>query len=138
MSPVCRRYIACAERPYIRRFKHFLKLLDFVNDALDIHKLSIAKPSLQPITNVAPPTRICYHGFLFLDDVAVDGFASSARIPSEVEPGEAGSAFVVAPDEAERPEFRCAKLNLLTRRQTMKYQDELANQSSFHAQQQAS
>jgi len=41
MSPVCSRHIACAERPDIRCFEHLLKLLDFVNDALDIHKHTV-------------------------------------------------------------------------------------------------
>jgi len=51
----------------------------------------------------------------------------------EVEPCRAGSAFVLAPDASRDQKSGCAKLKLLTRRQTMKYQDELANQSSFHA-----
>jgi hypothetical protein len=50
MSAVRSRYIACAEWPYVRRFKHLLQLPDFVNDALDIHKHSIANPGLPPTT----------------------------------------------------------------------------------------
>jgi hypothetical protein len=31
------RDVTCGERPDIGRFKHFLKLLNVVNDALDVH-----------------------------------------------------------------------------------------------------
>jgi hypothetical protein len=31
------RDVACAEWPNIRRFKHFLYLLNLVNDALNVH-----------------------------------------------------------------------------------------------------
>jgi hypothetical protein len=31
------RDVACAEWPNIRRFEHFLKLLDVANDALNVH-----------------------------------------------------------------------------------------------------
>jgi hypothetical protein len=31
------RDVACGERPDIGRFKHFLQLLNIVNDALDVH-----------------------------------------------------------------------------------------------------
>jgi hypothetical protein len=34
---VRRRDIACAEWPYIRRFEHFLQLLDVVDDAFNVH-----------------------------------------------------------------------------------------------------
>ena len=33
------RDVTCSERPNIGRFKHFLQLLDVVNDALNIHAL---------------------------------------------------------------------------------------------------
>jgi hypothetical protein len=34
---ICSRDVAWAEWPYIRRFEHFLKLLDVVNDAFNVH-----------------------------------------------------------------------------------------------------
>jgi hypothetical protein len=37
-----RRDVACAEWPYIRRFEHFLYLLDLVNDAFNVHSVSIS------------------------------------------------------------------------------------------------
>jgi hypothetical protein len=33
------RDVTCGERPDIGRFKHFLQLLNIVNDALDVHAL---------------------------------------------------------------------------------------------------
>ncbi|MHB8218080.1 MAG: hypothetical protein ACYDDS_18560 [Candidatus Sulfotelmatobacter sp.] len=37
MSSIRRRDVACAEWPDIRRFEHFLKLLNIVNDAFHVH-----------------------------------------------------------------------------------------------------
>ena len=37
--------VACAERPNVRRFEHFLKLLDVVNDAFNVHFVSISSMS---------------------------------------------------------------------------------------------
>jgi hypothetical protein len=34
---ICSREVACGEWPYIRRFEHFLQLLDIVNDAFNVH-----------------------------------------------------------------------------------------------------
>ena len=34
---ICSRNVAWTEWPYIRRFVHFLKLLDVVNDAFNVH-----------------------------------------------------------------------------------------------------
>jgi hypothetical protein len=39
------RDVACAEWPRIRRFEHFLDLLDFVNDAFNVHSVSISNIS---------------------------------------------------------------------------------------------
>jgi hypothetical protein len=33
--------VACAERPDIRRFEHFLQLLNIVDDAFNVHSVSI-------------------------------------------------------------------------------------------------
>jgi len=38
--------IAWAEWPYIRRFEHFLQLLDVVNDAFNVHSVSISNMSV--------------------------------------------------------------------------------------------
>jgi hypothetical protein len=37
MPSIRRRDVACAEWPDIRRFEHFLQLLDLVNDAFNVH-----------------------------------------------------------------------------------------------------
>ena len=37
MPSIRSRQVACAEWPDIRRFEHFLQLLDIVNDAFNIH-----------------------------------------------------------------------------------------------------
>jgi hypothetical protein len=37
MSAIGSRDVGCAEWPNIRRFEHLLKLLDVVNDALNVH-----------------------------------------------------------------------------------------------------
>jgi hypothetical protein len=37
------RKVACAERPNIRRFEHFLQLPDFVNDAFNVHASQSSK-----------------------------------------------------------------------------------------------
>jgi hypothetical protein len=34
---ICSRDVACAEWSNVRRFEHFLKLLDVVNDAFNVH-----------------------------------------------------------------------------------------------------
>jgi hypothetical protein len=36
------RDVACAERSNVRRFEHFLQLLDIVNDAFNVHSVSIS------------------------------------------------------------------------------------------------
>jgi hypothetical protein len=77
MPPVCSGYITCAEWPYIRRFEHFLKLLDFINDALDIHRHSIANPGLQPITN-----GLHRHGEL--KKVESEGMAAPKLTPDQI------------------------------------------------------
>jgi hypothetical protein len=41
---------SCGKRPNIRRFEHFLQLLDVVNDAFNIHASQYPLP--------APPTRV--------------------------------------------------------------------------------
>jgi hypothetical protein len=38
-----RRDVACAEWPNIRRFEHFLYLLDLVNDAFNVHASQSSK-----------------------------------------------------------------------------------------------
>ena len=37
MASIRGRDVACAEWPDIRRFEHFFKLLDFVNNAFNVH-----------------------------------------------------------------------------------------------------
>jgi len=39
------RDVACAERPNIRRFEHFLQLFDVVNSAFNVHSVSISNTS---------------------------------------------------------------------------------------------
>jgi len=41
------RDVAWAERPYIRRFEHFLKLLDVVNDAFNVHASQSSSRNVQ-------------------------------------------------------------------------------------------
>jgi hypothetical protein len=41
-----RRDVACAEWPNIRCFEHFLELLDVVNDAFNVHSVSISSMSM--------------------------------------------------------------------------------------------
>jgi len=40
------RNVACAEWPYIRRVEHFLKLLDLVNDAFNVHVSQSSTPKI--------------------------------------------------------------------------------------------
>jgi hypothetical protein len=48
---------------------------------------------------IAPPEGApVYHGFVVLDDVAVDGFTLGKITDFEVEPCMEGNAFVIAPD----------------------------------------
>ncbi len=42
MSAIRSRDVAWAEWPYIRRFEHFLELLDVVNDAFNVHSVPIS------------------------------------------------------------------------------------------------
>jgi hypothetical protein len=35
--------VACAERPNVRRFEHFLKLLNLVDDAFNVHASQSSK-----------------------------------------------------------------------------------------------
>jgi hypothetical protein len=37
MPSIGSRDVTCGERPDIRRFEHFLQLLNVVNDALNVH-----------------------------------------------------------------------------------------------------
>ena len=37
VPPIGSRDVACAERSNIRRFEHFLQLLDVVDDAFNVH-----------------------------------------------------------------------------------------------------
>ena len=39
---ICSRDVACAERPNVRRFEHFLQLLDLIDDALNVHPVPIS------------------------------------------------------------------------------------------------
>jgi hypothetical protein len=43
VSPIRSREVACAERPNIRRFEHFLELLNLVNDAFNVHASQSSK-----------------------------------------------------------------------------------------------
>jgi hypothetical protein len=42
---ICSRDIACAEWSDVRRFEHFLQLLDVVNDPFNVHSVSISNIS---------------------------------------------------------------------------------------------
>jgi len=35
---ICSRDVACAEWPDVRSFEHFLQLLDFINNAFNVHQ----------------------------------------------------------------------------------------------------
>jgi hypothetical protein len=37
VPPIGSRDVVCAEWPYVRSLEHFLKLLDFVNYAFNVH-----------------------------------------------------------------------------------------------------
>ena len=41
VPPICSRYIIWAEWPYIRSFEHLFELLDFINDAFNVHLLTV-------------------------------------------------------------------------------------------------
>jgi hypothetical protein len=41
MPPIRSREVACAEWSNVRRFEHFLKLLDVVNDAFNVHSPTV-------------------------------------------------------------------------------------------------
>jgi hypothetical protein len=43
------RDVACAEWPDVRRFEHFLQLLDVVNDAFDVHYVPISNISMAAV-----------------------------------------------------------------------------------------
>jgi len=47
--------VACAEWPDIRRFKHFLYLLNLVNDAFHIHTVQISNISMAVVKRDANP-----------------------------------------------------------------------------------
>ena len=46
VSSIGSRDVACVEWSNIRRFEHFLKLLDVVNDAFNVHSVSISDMSV--------------------------------------------------------------------------------------------
>jgi hypothetical protein len=43
------RDVACAEWSDVRRFEHLLELLDVVNDAFNVHSVSISNISMAPV-----------------------------------------------------------------------------------------
>jgi len=53
------RDVACAEWPNIRRFEHFLKLLDIVNDAFNVHAVSISDRSTLMVKQADMKSRDC-------------------------------------------------------------------------------
>jgi hypothetical protein len=60
-------------------------------------KAASASPT-EPAFVARPEGAPVYHGFVVLDDVAVDGFTLGKITDWEAEPCEAGDAFIVAPD----------------------------------------
>ena len=52
----------------------------------------------QPAFLAPPPGAPVYHGFVVLDDVAIDGFTLGKITDFEAEPCEVGDGFVIAPD----------------------------------------
>lgn len=64
--------------------------------AIDTKAVS-ASPT-EPAFVARPKGAPVYHGFLVLEDVAVEGFTFGAITDFEAEPCSAGDAFVVAPD----------------------------------------
>ncbi len=49
MPSICSRDIARAEWPNIRRFEHFLQLLNLVNDAFNVHSVSLSNMSVAAV-----------------------------------------------------------------------------------------
>ena len=57
---ICSRDVACAERPDVRRFEHFLQLLDVVNDAFNVHAPQSSRKrrlAVNPGKDAQPSTR---------------------------------------------------------------------------------
>jgi hypothetical protein len=54
VSSIGSRDIACAKRTNIRRFEHFLKLLNLVNDAFHIHAPQSSKKSRRAVNRNRP------------------------------------------------------------------------------------
>ena len=48
MPSIRSRDIACAEWPDVRSLEHFLKLLDIVNNAFNVHSEQYSEPVSQP------------------------------------------------------------------------------------------
>jgi hypothetical protein len=61
------------------------------------YKAASASPS-EPAFIARPEGAPVYHGFIILDDVAVDSFILGKITDWEAEPCETGDAFVIAPD----------------------------------------
>ena len=52
MSSIGGGDVTCAERSNVRRFEHFLQLLDVVNDAFNVHSVSISDISTATVKRV--------------------------------------------------------------------------------------
>jgi len=48
------RDVACAERPDVRRFEHFLQLLNLVDDAIGVHFVPISDIMVAFVNGTAP------------------------------------------------------------------------------------
>jgi hypothetical protein len=61
------------------------------------HKAASISPT-EPAFIARPEGAPVYHGFVILDDIAIEGFTLGKITDWEAEPCEAGDAFVIAPD----------------------------------------
>ena len=55
MPAIGSRNVACAEWPNVRRFEHFLQLIDIVNGAFNVHAVPISNMS---VAAVKPKRRL--------------------------------------------------------------------------------
>jgi hypothetical protein len=61
------------------------------------HKAASTSPT-EPAFIARPEGAPVYHGFVILDDIAIEGFTLGKLTDWEAEPCETGDAFVIAPD----------------------------------------
>lgn len=61
------------------------------------HKAASTSPT-EPAFIARPESAPVYHGFVILDDIAIEGFMLGKITDWEAEPCDTGDAFVIAPD----------------------------------------